>query len=48
MRSYMDMCVLEVTRFEYFLTDYREDLSEEVLNMFLSNDLLDGMSMQLF
>ena len=44
----MDVGVLEVSRFEYFLADYREDLSEKILNMFLRDDVLDGSTIQLF
>lgn len=43
----MNECLLEVPRFEYLLTDNGKDLSKKIFDMLLSDDVLDGMSMQL-
>ena len=40
--------VLEVSGFEYFLADGREDLGEEVLDVFFWDDLGERLHMEMF
>jgi hypothetical protein len=40
--------LLKVPRFEYFLTNGGKDLSEEILNMLVADDFIEGMSMKMF
>ena len=38
--------LLEVPRFENFLADWGKDLSEEILYVLITDDLIEGMSME--
>ena len=44
----METEVLEVSGFEYFLADRREDLGEEVLDVFFWDDLGERLDMEMF